>query len=387
MKNLSKLQVYALTIFVSTSLTSISALATDISKANSNTPLAFTNYLGNNENIHPKVLYFENGWNGYEYWMAYTPYPLGDVNAENPCIAVSRNGLDWFSPEGLVNPLAVGPENGYNSDTHLVYDEENDRLECWWRPYDIPSTSDAVYRRVSNDGINWDAPEEMIPFGETGKMRLSPVVWKKGSTYSLLYSDGKKLYETHLDISEPGLNWSEPYLIPIDWQDLRPWHQDAIFDSEGCIELVINIREPGQSNNETDLYYVKLNPDYSQNSPLTKILAKGQNPTDIDSRSIYRSSLVKIGDMYRLYYSCIDAGWHRYMALSEGPSPFDLIGYSMETPSGIGFVNDIALSEEISVYSMEGCLVAKGKMQELSHSIPRGMYIVRGNNSIKKIIR
>ena len=59
------------------------------SSTNALTALCFKNYLGNTQNIHPKVLYFPEKWNGYKFWMAYTPYPKGKTDAENPCMAVT----------------------------------------------------------------------------------------------------------------------------------------------------------------------------------------------------------------------------------------------------------------------------------------------------------
>lgn len=44
---------------------------------------------GDDQAFHPKVLNFEKPWNGYRYWMAYTPYPGADQRKENP------HGL-WF---------------------------------------------------------------------------------------------------------------------------------------------------------------------------------------------------------------------------------------------------------------------------------------------------
>ena len=51
---------------------------------------------GSNEFTHPSVLYFEKGFNGYKYWMAYTPYHNCNVNIENPCIAVSNDGINFI---------------------------------------------------------------------------------------------------------------------------------------------------------------------------------------------------------------------------------------------------------------------------------------------------
>src|SRR5690606_27001274 len=101
--------------------------------ANSDEELQIVNYLGNTRNIHPKVLYFSSGWNGYKYWMAYTPYVTN--KEENPSIAVSNNMIDWTVPTGLTNPLDPTPENGFNADTHLVFRPDTNTLEMWWRRF------------------------------------------------------------------------------------------------------------------------------------------------------------------------------------------------------------------------------------------------------------
>ena len=43
--------------------------------------------------VHPDVLYFSGGKDGYEYWMVYTPYPPG--SKENPSIVRSNDGITW----------------------------------------------------------------------------------------------------------------------------------------------------------------------------------------------------------------------------------------------------------------------------------------------------
>ena len=319
-------------------------LAYDITEANAKTTLEFKNYVGNFENIHPKVLYFKEGWNGYRYWMSYTPYPWGDTNAENPCIAVSQDGYSWTVPDGLTNPLALCPENGYNSDSHLVYDKKNDCLEIWWRPYDITSHTENILRRVTYDGIHWSDSEEIMGRGEKDEMRLSPTVWKEGDIYTMLYSDGSVIKKRELDISKAKPTWSAPVTLPIEWNGLRGWHHDAIMDKDGNLELVINAIEPGWTNNETDLYYVKLNAEMTSATPLKLILKRGNDINDFDHRSIYRSSLVTVGNTYRLYYSCIDENWHRHMAMAEGPSPLALIGATKETMAPDLIINELMQS-------------------------------------------
>lgn len=300
------------------------------SSTNAQTALCFKNYLGNTQNIHPKVLYFPEKWNGYKFWMAYTPYPKGKTDAENPCIAVSRNGLDWSIPEGLKNPLAYAPQNGYNSDTHLLYDSDNDRMECWWREYDGKTNRDSFYRRISSDGINWDEKEKVLDFALPGVMRLSPAVWISDDVYKLIYSDGARLFCIESPRSQTGMRWSEPTELPIKWTGLHAWHHDVITDSNGDLELVVCAFGPGDNNNSADLYYVKVRKDLSEASQPVLILNRGINKNDFDYRSIYRSSLVYVEGQVYLYYSAIDNRWNRYMSFLHGPSVFELRGLTYE---------------------------------------------------------
>ena len=300
------------------------------SSTNAQTALCFKNYLGNSQNIHPKVLYFPEKWNGYKFWMAYTPYPKGKTDAENPCIAVSQDGLDWTAPEGLRNPLAYAPKNGYNSDTHLLYDSENDRMECWWREFDKKTNRDCFYRRISSDGIKWDEKEKVLDFALPDMMRLSPAVWIEDDVYKLIYSDCARLYYIESPRNQIGKTWSEPIKLPIEWGELRAWHQDVITDCNGNLEMVVCAFGRGENNNSADLYYVKVRKDLSEATQPVLILQRGQDKEDFDYRSIYRSSLVYVDGQVYLYYSSIDDSWNRYMSFMSGPSVFELTGLTYE---------------------------------------------------------
>ena len=68
--------------------------------------------------------------------MAYTPYPQGDDAKENPPIAVSNDLINWTTLINLDTPSETIPQERYNSDAHIVYNNELDRLECYWRYVD-----------------------------------------------------------------------------------------------------------------------------------------------------------------------------------------------------------------------------------------------------------
>ena len=222
--------------------------------ANNNLPFTFQNYLGNIQNIHPKVLYFENGWCGYRFWMAYTPYPKGNTKAENPCIAVSNNGVDWTVPCENLNPLADVPESGYNSDTHLVYDEKNDRLECWWREYSSSLKRDRLLRRVSDNGEEWNETEIVSDFQEDPQMRLSPAVNIVDGRYLMIYSDGKDLWRQDSHAIAPAIEWTAPVKIEQPATELSSWHLDMIIGSDRKAEIIECAFGKGGNNNTADLY-------------------------------------------------------------------------------------------------------------------------------------
>ena len=277
--------------------------------------LPFNNYLGNSENIHPKVLYFENSLWNYKYWMAYTPYPLGDTLAENPCIAVSNDGVRWSVPDGLVNPLAFAPEVGYNSDTHLVYRYDTNVLECWYRPFNRTTNKDAIVRKVSMDGINWGSEEVIFDFERSSGQILSPAIIFEDGKYKMWFCRSSQV--VYMETSDGTLdNWSAPVTLAISWGTLRAWHMDIINNGIDGYDMIVCAFGVGGGNNTADLYHVKQLYDNTVTQPVL-IEKRSKNPNAINNRAIYRSSIVLVDGQYYIYASCIDDKWHRYLYLIE----------------------------------------------------------------------
>jgi hypothetical protein len=92
---------------------------------------------GDDESYHPKVLTFDEEWNGYKYWMSFTPYPSGDDRKENPHIVASNDLVNWekvIKPDrALDEPSGNIPLVVYNSDAHIVYNEDMNQMEMYWR--------------------------------------------------------------------------------------------------------------------------------------------------------------------------------------------------------------------------------------------------------------
>lgn len=82
--------------------------------------LDITTPYGDKGGTHPKVINFEKPWNGYKYWMAYSPYPKHRAKFENPVIMASNDLVKWEypNPELRKNILDEASIDGkiYNSD-------------------------------------------------------------------------------------------------------------------------------------------------------------------------------------------------------------------------------------------------------------------------------
>ena len=122
-------------------------------------PLKLTSAYGDTQATHPSVLHFDEPWNGYTFWIAYSPYPEADDSKENPHILASNDGVNWVLPSGFSNPLDDTPKGYksgvvYNSDPELVYNSDTNELEFWWRYVDDSQDQMILYRCRTSDGVH-----------------------------------------------------------------------------------------------------------------------------------------------------------------------------------------------------------------------------------------
>lgn len=186
---------------------------------------------GMDQVTHPSVLEFESNWNGYKYWMAYTPYPYGNGEEENPCIAVSDDLFYWDVPEGMVNPIADNEETGCDElkDAHILYRDDLDRIEVWYLgrlSENLGGDNDTLllFRKYSYDGIIWSDYEVM---SETEYLSPS-IIWKDGKYqfwgigYGKFNNTGTVAYYESVD----GKIWNNQKICSIDGvsSDLPVWH-------------------------------------------------------------------------------------------------------------------------------------------------------------------
>ena len=289
---------------------------------------------GDIEAYHPKVLYFNKEWNGYKYWMSYTPYPKGDDSKENPCIAVSNNLITWKSPTEKNEPLDVPYQNidmvTYNSDSHIVYNYDLDRIECYWRLVDDTKDQAILYRMYTKDGRNW-SPKEISAISYEREKKLdyvSPAIIYENHIYKMWYVN--KNNTVTYEESKDGLNWTNHTVVPIKYEDSKQktWHLDVIKTEKGY-EMITVAFDKWDNHNNMDLYYT-----YSKNEtkgwiPAKSILSPTKGTTYWDNRGIYRSSFIYIDGIYYVYYSGTSKDLHHGIGLMYGKDIFNLKGNSI----------------------------------------------------------
>ena len=256
---------------------------------------------GDNEAYHPKVLACTEEWNGYKYWMSYTPYPEDDDSKENPHIAVSNDMVNWETLRVLDEPKNYKPQVRYNSDSHLVYNNVLNQLECYWRYVDEINNKSIIYRKTTKDGVNWTSREVALINSPRSKIDcVSPAIIFEDNTYKMWYVDkGNTLkYAT----STNGLNWENVRKLEIVYdKDLKNWHLDVIHTENGYEMLVVAFDE-WANHNDMSLYYTK-STDGFQWEPAKEIIKPTIDTNNWDNKGIYRSSFIYEQDNYYVFYS------------------------------------------------------------------------------------
>lgn len=254
---------------------------------------------GSNEFTHPSVLYFEKGFNGYKYWMAYTPYHNCNVSIENPCIAVSNDGINFIKPLNINNPLLPIVKNEknakkieYYNDPNLIY--VNDKLELWYR-YTTETIDkkyqQKIYRIISDDGIVWSKPELMLEDKNNENNLVSISILYDNNEYKIFYFD-LELKPTFISTKD-FTNYTKPKRIIIKDYKGTYWH--------GEVKKINNIYVYLYTDNKYNLYIA-----------LSKNGIKFNNPKRIDiicnskdyfyfKNVLYKSSIVEDEEYYYLY--------------------------------------------------------------------------------------
>lgn len=99
-----------------------------------------------NNAYHPKVADVGKSWNGYRYWISYTPYPNGNDKYENPTVVGSNDLINYSEIkfcEGIRDDYKAGVR--FNSDSELVYNPDKTDLSFIG---DIQTTKQTIWRFI-----------------------------------------------------------------------------------------------------------------------------------------------------------------------------------------------------------------------------------------------
>lgn len=192
---------------------------------------------------HPDVVYVPQGWNGYTFWMAYTPYPAND--RENPHVACSDDGITWSVPAGGTNPIAplseaTAANHSYWSDTDMVL--VGDTMWLYFRGAgNSASIDETIWRKTSTDGITWTEKQRILdtPLKANPNVKIvSPAVQRFGSSYSMwtcwLNTGEEKIQHR---TSPDGVTWSEPTDCTLP-SGVIPYHLDVVV-SDGIAHMLL----------------------------------------------------------------------------------------------------------------------------------------------------
>jgi hypothetical protein len=274
--------------------------------------LKMKNAYGNNINYHPSVLYFKDGWNGYKYWLAHTPYERCNDYWENPHIMASNDLSHWEAPNCFENPLEAVPDDyeygiSYNSDTELVYNSDTDTLECWWRNYHYTTLEVSLRRRTTSDGVHWTDTENMLVFNLKKEDFLSPAILYENGMYKMWSINHKSHYDIEYRESKDGKQWSKKRKIELEYEDPKyiNWHLDVIHTPKGY-EMDISAFLKGTRDHTVMPLFYSYSPDNVTWTKARIMLTPGQGANDWDNKGLYRSCLLYADDKYYLFYSGIN---------------------------------------------------------------------------------
>lgn len=190
-------------------------------------------YDGVDDVTHPSVVHEPDGWNGYPFWMAFTPYPNDE--RENPSVVASHDGVNWEVPDGLTNPVvanqfALDEGYEYHSDTEILIVDGT--MWMYFRSAHNVAGTEAIYRTTSDDGVTWSTPVEVL--SATGAAPsaalLSPsIVQMADGTFAMwTVNDTDLSGGLQRRTSADGTIWSAPTTctIPEVYETTNPgiWH-------------------------------------------------------------------------------------------------------------------------------------------------------------------
>jgi len=146
---------------------------------------------------HPSIIYCDKNWNGYNIWLATSPYPSTDSYFENPCIYYSNYSDHKLNTN--FNPIRNNPidkinirSEGFNADPEIFLDDSI--LFCIGKKFLISDKKYHYFLQKSENGQEWTKPKELFNSDLTGCEIVSPSLIKYKNKYRIYgaYSNALK---------------------------------------------------------------------------------------------------------------------------------------------------------------------------------------------------
>lgn len=300
------------------------------------TPLDIQTFDGSNQPYHPSVIHIPEGWNGHKYWMVETPYPIGGLpykdRWECPTIHVSENGKQWNSPSKKLIPIDdlndLQIENhAFFSDPHLVM--KNGTMECFYRFSSKKGEGYHTYllRKTSHDGLTWTEREVLLDLMSeealltVGDMVRSQAILYENGQYQMWFVDcldpkGKK--NVCVSTSSDGYHWSQRKTCVLEGPATHPWHIDVNHIDNQYLLTIYDWKDLTLWTSEDGKSFT-----FSR-----KLLSPSFIRGSFYSEGLYRSSLIKDDEGYKIYFSAYDE--HKtYIGLMAGKTLQNIIPVSI----------------------------------------------------------
>jgi len=301
---------------------------------NSPTYLLIPTYDGSGQAIHPDIIEFRNGFKGglskkYTHILAFTPYPNGNDDYENPSVVVSNTPTTEFVEDNIQNPIDFPEPPRYNSDTDIVF--HNGTFYLFYRDY----YAGVFYLRLrkSKDLVNWS--DEITLNGIVRDLLSPAIIYDEHEGKFKMWGVSREDRTVEYYESDDGVNWHSrtftdiPQYLTYNGIDWSAWHIDVqkMWLSKKYYALIVYhiVDDDGHS-----LFFAESDDGIHWLVYDEPVLSPGQSGS-WDDYMIYRSTFIIEEGYFKCWYSArnVDNVWHT--------------GYT-ETPIDFVRIDDVTLN-------------------------------------------
>lgn len=255
-----------------------------------------------NNAYHPKIVDTgADGWNGYRYWVSYTPYPSGDDKYENPHIVATNDLINYSEIKYSVSELENYKRSSiFNSDSHIVFNDDLNRLELFWRYTNYDQNYASIKLVYSYDGNNWSEPQSFFEtYNRKKEDMVSPAIIYENGVYKVWYVNGYKVRYREYDGS-----WSDERITDLSYIDgAVSWHIDVIKNSKtGLYEILTCATTDKADRLHMNLYYASSADGFDWGTAVT-VKTPSSDPYAWDGGGLYRSTFMYSDGLYYMLYS------------------------------------------------------------------------------------